>query len=104
MNDIQCPYCGHEQEVCHDDGENYSENEAHEMECYKCEKVFVFYTEISFDYSPKKADCLNEGGNHDYKPTHTVPRKYTKMRCSMCDQVRLCNDDEKKGLGYWENE
>jgi len=102
MSDINCPYCNHAQEVCHDDGEGYSESESHQMECYECEKTFVFYTCISFDYTPLKADCLNEGGDHDFQPTKTFPREYTKMRCSMCDEERRCNDAEKKHLGYWE--
>ena len=81
MSDIECPYCGHEQEVNHDDGANYDESVTHQMECYECEKEFVFTTCISFDYYPEKADCLN-GGAHDFKPTCTVPRQYTKMQCT----------------------
>lgn len=101
MADINCPYCNHGQEVCHDDGEGYSEDEAHQMECYECEKTFVFHTSISFDYEPEKADCLNEGGNHDFQTTCTVPREYTKMRCSVCEETRPCTDAEKKELGHW---
>jgi hypothetical protein len=93
MSDIDCPYCGHGQEVCHDDGQGYAEDETHEMECYECEKSFVFTTCISFDYSPAKADCLN-GAEHNFKPTITVPRKYTKMRCADCDKTRPCTDAE----------
>ena len=101
MSDLNCPYCDHSQEVCHDDGFGYDEDEAHEMECTSCEKYFVFYTSISFSYEPQKADCLNEGGEHDFKPTATYPRRYTKMTCSMCDETRRCTDEEKAVLGYW---
>jgi len=87
MGDVQCPYCHHDQEVCHDDGEAYTEDEKHQMECYECEKSFVFYTCISFDYDPIKADCLNDG-NHTYKPTHTHPVELTKMSCTQCDTRR----------------
>jgi hypothetical protein len=31
MNDIECPYCDAENEVCHDDGYGYEEGKAHEM-------------------------------------------------------------------------
>lgn len=95
MSDIECPYCGHEQEVCHDDGENYDESVTHQMECCNCEKEFVFTTCISFDYSPSQADCLN-GSGHGWTPTCTIPRQYTKMRCSMCDEERECTADEMR--------
>jgi hypothetical protein len=64
-DDLECPYCGESNEVCHDDGFGYSEDEAHEMECESCGKNFVFYTSISFSYSPQKADCLN-GAAHRF--------------------------------------
>ena len=63
MEDLECPYCGEGNDVCHDDGAGYAEEEAHEMECDKCEKTFTFQTHISFSYYPEKADCLNDG-NH----------------------------------------
>ena len=93
MRDIECPYCGHEQEVCHDDGQGYAEDETHEMECYQCEKSFVFTTGIILVYSPSKADCMN-GGEHTYKPTNTYPKEYTKMYCTQCDDTRKPTDEE----------
>jgi hypothetical protein len=86
MNDIKCPYCGEEQEVCHDDGFGYEEDRRHEMQCHKCEKYFVFTTHISFYYFPEKADCLN-GDPHDLKETSTYPRRHTKMACKNCDHI-----------------
>jgi len=93
MSEIECPYCGHEQEVCHDDGENYEEGKANEMECYECEKYFVFYTTFSVDYESKKAECLN-GEGHTYKPTHTHPRERSRMRCDQCDKERQPTEKE----------
>ena len=93
MSDIDCPYCGYSQEVNHDDDANYEESVTHQMDCYECEKTFVFTTCISFHYTPDKADCLN-GGNHEFKPTCTIPRQYTEMRCCMCDETRECTADE----------
>ena len=93
MSDIECPYCGHDQEVCHDDGQGYAEDQTHEMECHECDKTFVFHTSILFLYEPSKADCLN-GGEHTYKSTHTCPIKYTKMACSQCDHRRLPTETE----------
>lgn len=60
MKDIKCPYCGHEQDIDHDDGQGYAESELHEQECEKCEKSFGFYTTISFSYDPVKVPCFND--------------------------------------------
>ena len=85
MNDITCPYCGHEQEVNHDDGFGCTEDITEEMECSECEKSFVFRTSIHFYYSPSKADCLN-GSDHKYEKTFTSPVCATKWRCVDCDE------------------
>lgn len=42
MSDMQCPYCGADQEVCHDDGAGYVEDQRHEHTCSECDKTFVF--------------------------------------------------------------
>ncbi len=97
LNDMECPYCEAEQEVCHDDGEGYSEDVAHEHECTECGKTFVFYTEISFDYTPQKADCLNDG-EHEFKATHTSPVKYSRMRCTMCEEERQPTAEELQAI------
>ena len=84
MNDIECPYCDHDQEVNHDDGYGFAEDERHYMSCGKCEKEFTFWTSISFSYTAEKADCLNDG-NHDYKPSSTYPKIASRVRCTVCD-------------------
>jgi hypothetical protein len=91
--DIECPYCGKEQNIDHDDGFGYKEDVLHQMECKYCEKQFVFTTSILFHYYPEKADCLNDG-NHNYQLTHTFPKEFSKMRCSMCDDERELTDEE----------
>lgn len=83
MADTECPYCGAEQEINHDDGYGYEEDELHEQQCSECEKQFVYTTAISFHHHASKADCLN-GSPHDYKKTSTYPPEYAKLRCSMC--------------------
>ena len=93
MSDIECPYCGEEQEVCNDDGFGYEEGVAHEMECGECEKNFTFQTSILFLYEPAKADCLN-GLDHNLRPSRTYPKKFTKMRCDDCDYKRKPTDRE----------
>ena len=93
--DVECPYCGCWQEINHDDGYGYGEDEVYEQECGDCEKTFVFNTSISYYYDAKKADCLN-GGEHIYKPSMTYPVRYTKMICRDCDKSRKPTDEEMR--------
>lgn len=97
MGDMQCPYCGTDHEVCHDDGFGYEEGVAHHDECGQCGKRFIFYTSISFYYEPQEADCLN-GAPHEFEPTFTVPVEHTRMACRMCDEVRTPTDEEMKSV------
>ena len=84
MSDVDCPYCGEPQEINHDDGYGYSEDEIYEQECSNCEKTFAYTTSISFYYEATKADCLN-GGEHDLRPVIHYPRYWSNwVRCSMC--------------------
>jgi hypothetical protein len=98
MDSIECPYCGSEEEIDHDDGFGYEQDVTHQMQCSNCEKNFVFTTYISFSYNAEKADCLNDG-EHDYQPTHTYPKAATRMRCTMCDDTRDLTDEERNSLG-----
>jgi hypothetical protein len=84
MNDIECPYCDYEQEVNHNDGSNFAEDERHYMSCGQCEKEFTFWTSISLSYSAEKADCLN-GEPHDLQPTNVYPKIAACVRCTVCD-------------------
>jgi len=93
MSDMQCPYCNADQEVCHDDGRGYSEDEKHEHQCTECDKMFVFRTIISFDYLPSKADCLN-GDNHKLIFRQSWPQVHSRMGCRDCDFERTATQDE----------
>ena len=97
-HDIECPYCGHGQEVCHDDGFGYEEDVYHEMECSDCERWFTFTTMISFDYTPRKADCLNEG-EHNLKMSTTYPKMFSKMHCDDCEYERTPTTEEYIAAG-----
>ena len=83
MKDAECPYCGAEIEINHDDGYGYAEDEKHQQECGRCGKTFVYTTSISFYYEVEKADCLN-GGKHDYQKTSTYPPECATLRCTTC--------------------
>ena len=91
--DVECPYCGHEHDINHDDGYGYTEDELFEQECPMCEKYYVYETYISISHSARRAECLNDG-NHLYKPTCTYPKEFTKMRCSACGTKRKPTDTE----------
>lgn len=94
MYDVKCPYCDAEQEINHDDGYGYAEDGTYNQECGKCGKTFVYNTFISFDYEVRKADCMN-GSNHDFKPSMTMPKCFTSMVCSMCDEQRQLTNEER---------
>ena len=95
MTDIKCPYCGTEQDINHDDGYGYSEDVKHTQECDHCAKSFIYTTSIMFYYEAEAADCLNDG-KHNFEPTHTQPKQFTKMRCTVCDEERKPTDEEMK--------
>jgi hypothetical protein len=93
VSNVKCPYCGAEQEIDHDYGYGYEEDQKHEQECFSCEKRFVYTTAISFSYETRQAECLN-GADHKYSNTNTYPVRYTKMRCEDCGHERKCTDEE----------
>ena len=93
MSDVNCPYCNAEEDICHDDGQGYAEDEIHQQECSECGKTFVFTTSVIFCYDEAKADCLN-GGKHDYKQTKTYPQEYAKMRCTVCGEEKEIEDKQ----------
>lgn len=93
MSDMQCPYCGADQEVCHDDGHGYAEGVKWEHTCSACEKTFVFETSIVMYYYAAKADCLN-GDDHAYKATSTFPVSATQMECIHCGHRRKPTPEE----------
>jgi predicted RNA-binding Zn-ribbon protein involved in translation (DUF1610 family) len=99
--DVECPYCGAELEINHDDGYGLDEDRTYQQECSACGKNFVYTTSISIDHEAEKAACLN-GGEHDYKRTNTYPRWAARDRCAMCgdeipisreERLRLYNED-----------
>lgn len=95
MSDTECPYCGKQQEINHDDGYGYDESETYQQECNDCGKTFIYNTSILFLYESSKADCLN-GYSHEWKATKTYPKEFTKMECVHCGERRECTEDEMR--------
>lgn len=84
MSDVNCPYCGAEQEINHDDGHGYAEDVKHEQQCGECEKYFVFTTFIHFSYDVEKADCLN-GEPHELEKVIHYPICWPDwVKCNNC--------------------
>ena len=82
--DVNCPYCGEGNEICHDDGYGYEEDKLHEQQCAECEKIFTYHTSIHFSYRAYKADCLN-GSEHKYKKVNHLPQYWPNwVRCTEC--------------------
>lgn len=94
-SNVECPYCEKEQEINHDDGYGYEEDEVYQQQCDFCDKVFAYTTSIHFTHNANKADCLNEG-EHEWKRIATTPIEYTTMGCTMCDERRKPTEDEWK--------
>jgi len=86
MDEINCPYCGQEQQIDHDDGQGL-EDEIHEQNCGECEKTFGFTTSISYSYRPVQLPCAN-GKEHDFKVTETFPKCMSEMMCEDCGTRR----------------
>lgn len=80
--DVRCPYCGAWQEINHDDGQGYAEDQRHQQQCHACDKTYVFTTSVRYYYSSHKADCLN-GAPHDMKSTGSMLWP-DSVRCRNC--------------------
>ena len=82
--DVECPYCGEWQEINHDEGYGYTEDELHEQQCSSCEKEFTFTTSILYCYEAHKDDCSN-GGEHEMEPVKSYPGHWPDWkRCKNC--------------------
>jgi len=81
MSDVICPYCGSAQEINHDDGYGYAEDETHEQECTDCDAVFQFTTMISLSY---KVKCQPDDHQMDWWGDKH-PRMWGCRRCDHCE-------------------
>ena len=93
----ECPYCGKEVEICHDDGYGMQEDEVFSETCHECGKTFAYTTTISVDHNLNKADCLN-GKEHKYVVVRTFPKRYSKNRCEDCGDERPLTFEEMEEL------
>ena len=98
LEDVECPYCGEWCEIRPDNCGDYDESETYAQQCSHCGKTFAFMLQHSLSYEAHKADCLNEGGEHEYIPTFTYPVIATKMECKLCGERRAPTEAEMKEI------
>ena len=98
-----CPYCEKENEINHDDGYGFDEDEIYEQQCDHCDKHFAYYTSISYSYSTRRADCLN-GRKHKRERTRSYPPQYARWRCTYCgDEKPLTIAQKEQAIAMWED-
>ena len=68
MSDVTCPYCKTEQEINHDDGYGYDEDQEYEQSCVRCDKEFTFTTHITYNHKVYCKDEPHELANSDSHP------------------------------------
>ena len=78
-----CPYCDKEIEINHENNYGFCETEIYQQECDFCGKTFVFTTQISYDHTTDKADCLN-GGVHQLRKRVGNPYYPNREVCFVC--------------------
>lgn len=82
-DDITCPYCQHSFDDA--DWGDETPNETYEIECPKCEKIFLVMFELEPTFYSHETPCLN-GAAHVLKPAHGAPGAYFVGRtyCKWC--------------------
>lgn len=103
--DVECPYCGEPEDICHDNGYG-EEGEIHHQECGSCGKMFAFTIEISFNYEVSEAPCLN-GGKHKKVAVIGFPKEafVGVSRCAHCGEEFREKEEERQAAmkKYFEN-
>lgn len=96
MDTVECPYCGEDVEINHDDGAHYDDNRSTPMQCPLCDKYFMVSVWISYSFEGQKADCLNDG-EHSWERIRGIPKEYFENRrqCSMCGEETVIKDAAK---------
>ena len=96
MSDVECPYCGEEQEICHDDGYGFEESKVHQQEC-SCGRTFGFTTQISYDYEVLKLPCAN-GKEHKWLQRKIYPECFAmgEFICEFCGEHKHKYTEERE--------
>ena len=92
---IECPYCGEKH-----DGDGYDVSTIQRQECSGCGKNFAYKTTISISYEAFAAPCINGNAEHDWKETHSIPRCFRKLRCSVCGEEKEIEGIKEERKAY----
>ena len=82
-DEAMCPYCKTLQEINHDDGYGYSEDETSYQWCVECELEFAFTTSLSCSYT---VECDGRKNPHKWVEWFIEP---SMEECSACGKTRL---------------
>lgn len=91
MIDVECPYCGSQVEINHDDGYGTEDGGDYEQQCWECDKVFAYTTSVILHHTVRKAPCLN-GGDHEWYKVRFYPRDTYEY----WDKCRNCGIERRK--------
>ena len=86
-DEVKCPYCGSVEEIEHDEGYGYEEDELYNQECGKCGKTFIYKTIVYREYFPEIAPCLNGEAEHAWKKCDPIAEV-----CGVCGENRRRKD------------
>jgi NAD-dependent SIR2 family protein deacetylase len=103
MSDIECPYCGHEYELDHDDGSFYEDGKLEEDQCPECEKFFLVYTSVTYYHEGSKADCLN-GAPHNWSNWYQLFIGEKDDHAGQVYRRRICQECEKEEMEWYPKE
>jgi hypothetical protein len=78
MSEVDCPYCKHNQEINHDDGYGYDEDNDHEQYCSNCGKYFRYTTHIIFHYD---VYCHPAVAEHVLENSERHPNLFCCINC-----------------------
>ncbi len=98
--DVECPYCGADNEICHDDGYGYDEGVLYHQQCSKCDRTFAYETSIEISHEAFAAPCIDDG-NHKWEETHTIPRCFRKLRCLDCGEEKEIEGIQAERVAYF---
>lgn len=101
MCDLTCPYCEHEFDY---DGDSEVKQDSQlELECPKCDKVFVATAYWSLNFTDEeKAPCLN-GEEHSFKSICRHPliiAGKVGIRCEFCSEEKNIPWEDGERYGY----
>jgi len=81
--DVKCPNCGDLQNIDHDDGYGFEEDELHEQYCLNCGYVFKYETIVTYSYQVFCAD-----GDHKLEQSQVVGCE-NLWNCIKCDYSKI---------------